>query len=87
MAGKVRKQQSRATRRQTPRRVGDMTQEELRSLIAEIIDSRLKENKTPSSSGQDFDWIKAAREIRRRAPVGRNSTPLLRTLRKERAHR
>lgn len=87
MASTVSKKRSRTTRRQAPRRVGDMSQEELRSLINEIVDSRLAERGTPSPAREDFDWIKEAREVRSRAPVGRDSTPLLRTLREERAGR
>ncbi|MCL4486830.1 MAG: hypothetical protein M1570_01710 [Chloroflexi bacterium] len=87
MASTVSKKRSRTTRRQAPRRIGDMTQEELRNLITEIVDSRLAGRETPSPVREDFDWIKEAREIRSRAPVGRDSTPLLHRLREERARR
>lgn len=87
MASTVSKKRPRATRRQAPRRVGDMTQEELRHLIAEIVDSRLAAHAAPSPVRDDFDWIKEAREVRSRAPVGSDSTPVLRTLREERARR
>ncbi len=81
------KKRSRTTRRTEPRRVGDMTPEELRNLITEIVDSRLAGQGAPPPRREEFDWIKEAREIRSRAPVAPDSTALLRALREERARR
>ena len=69
-------------------KVGDMSREELRDLLSQVIEERLTsaERVAPHESG-GFDWIAAAREVRSRAPMSPDSTPLLRALREERAQR
>ena len=91
MASTMTKKRSRTVKRTTTRRsskVGDMTREELRDLLTQIIEERLPrvERNAPREPA-DFDWIAAAREVRSRAPVSPDSTPLLRALREERAQR
>ncbi len=89
MASTMSSKRARTTKREVTRRsskVGDMTREELRELLIQVIDERLPSiERMARPETEDLDWIAAARQVRGRARVSPDSTPLLRALREERA--
>jgi hypothetical protein len=64
----------------------------LKELMKEAVREVLKEEfATQGAStlpiGREFDWLEAAHQLRNRMPMTADSTPLLRSLREERARR
>lgn len=63
----------------------DALKELMKQVVREVLQEQRITPAAPTSGNAEFDYIEEARQVRSRVPMSEDSTPLLRSIREERA--